>query len=195
MQIAGLDSFIREHPLFEGLDEDTLALIAGCARNVHFAAGAYLFREGGPAVEFYLLRAGRVALEIASPGRPTMTILTIGAGEVAGVSWLVPPYRWQHDARAVEEVRATSIGAECLRQKCEADPRLGYALMKRVVPMLLKRLRTSRLQMLDVAGDARPWPATRGTGGVDAYDRRRAAPVLARAVQHAERGRRRRSPD
>jgi CRP/FNR family transcriptional regulator, cyclic AMP receptor protein len=155
MRIAGLDAVIREHPLFAGLDEGTIALVAGCARNVHFPAGAYLFREGDPAKEFHLLRVGRVALEVVSPGQGTLTILTLGAGEVAGVSWLVPPYRWRHDARAVEVVRATAVDAECLRRKCEADPRLGYELMKRVVPMLLKRLHTTRLQMLDVYGSKR----------------------------------------
>jgi len=155
MQITGLDAVIREHPLFKGLDEDTLALVAGCARNVHFPAGGYLFREGGPADEFYLLRVGRVALEAASPGRGTLTILTLGAGEVAGVSWLVAPYRWRHDARAVDDVRATGVNADCLRRKCETDPRLGYELMKRLVQILLKRLQTTRLQMLDVYGGKR----------------------------------------
>lgn len=155
MHITGIETVIREHPLFSGLGEETLTLVAGCARNRHFPAGAYLFREGETADEFYLLRAGRVALEVAAPGQGTVTILTLGAGEIAGVSWLVPPYRWRHDARAIDEVRATSVDAACLREKCEAEPKLGYELMKRMMPMLLKRLHTTRLQMLDVYGAKR----------------------------------------
>ena len=46
-----------------------LELIAGCARNEHFDAGdATLVREGDPADRFYLIREGRVALEVHAPG-------------------------------------------------------------------------------------------------------------------------------
>ncbi len=40
---------------------------AGCASNTHFKAGEYLFHEGDAADRFYLLRSGRVRLEIAAP--------------------------------------------------------------------------------------------------------------------------------
>ena len=51
-------------------------LIGGCARNVRFDKGEYLFREGGPADAFFLIRHGRVALEIVAPGRGPMRFLT-----------------------------------------------------------------------------------------------------------------------
>jgi len=69
-----------------------------------------------------------------------------------GVSWLVPPYRWTYDARAVERVRAISLDAECLRGKCDDDPALGYDMMTRFVPILVQRLQATRLQLLDVYG-------------------------------------------
>ena len=67
--IEGMDRIVREHPFFAGLEEDAIQLVAGCARNVRFDAGQYLFREGEPADEFYLIRHGRVALEVTAPGR------------------------------------------------------------------------------------------------------------------------------
>ena len=148
--IEGMDAIVREHPFFAGLDEDTLKFVAGCGRNVRFNAGEYLFRTDGPADEFFLLRHGRVALDIAAPGRAAITIETLGPGELVGVSWLVPPYRWHHDARAVELVRAIGMDAKCLRQKCEGDPKVGYEMMKRFAPLLADRLQAMRLQLLDV---------------------------------------------
>ncbi|MFC3119751.1 cyclic nucleotide-binding domain-containing protein [Jhaorihella thermophila] len=127
-------------------------LIGGCARNVVFAEGDHLFRQGEEADALYLLRSGQVALEITAPGRGTMTFLTLGPGDVVGVSWLVPPYRWSYDARVVEPTRAIAMDAHCLRRKCEDDPALGYELMKRFVPVLSQRLQAARLQMLDVYG-------------------------------------------
>jgi CRP/FNR family cyclic AMP-dependent transcriptional regulator len=149
-----LERIIREHPFFSGLDVDFCALVCGCAKNVRFAAGDYLLREGDEASEFFLLRAGRVALEITAPGRGAVQVMTVAEGEIVGLSWLIPPYRWSYDARALEPLRAIAIDARCLRAKCEADHHLGYEMMKRVVPILVTRLQAARLQMLDVYGDA-----------------------------------------
>jgi CRP-like cAMP-binding protein len=145
-----LDEIIRGHRFFEGLAPERCGLIAGCGRNVRFAAGEHLFHAGGAADRFFLIRHGHVAFEITAPGRAPTRFLTVGPGDIAGVSWLVPPYRWNYDARAVEPVGAVALDANCLRGKCEEDHDLGYELMKRFVPELVRRLHASRLQMLDV---------------------------------------------
>ncbi|HEY8214408.1 MAG TPA: Crp/Fnr family transcriptional regulator, partial [Methylocystis sp.] len=56
--------------------------------------------------------------------------------------------RSSFDARAVELTRAISFDGKCLRGKCEADPRVGYELMKRFIPPLVKRLQSARMQAL-----------------------------------------------
>lgn len=150
--MEGLERIIREHPFFAGLENGFCTLVCGCAKNVRFEAGQYLFHESEPADQFYLLRHGRVALELSGPGRGPVTFQTLGAGEVVGVSWLIPPYRWTYDARALTLVRAISLDAACLRQKCEDDHDLGYAMMKRFMPVLIERLQATRLQILDVYG-------------------------------------------
>jgi len=151
--MEGLDRIIREHPFFAGLDARFIDLVCGCARNVRFEPGQALFHEGAAADEFYLLRQGRVALEIAAPGRGALTFQTLNHGEIVGLSWLIPPYRWAYTAKALELVRAIAIDGRCLRNKCDADHDLGYEMMKRVVPVLVQRLQGTRLQILDVYGD------------------------------------------
>jgi CRP/FNR family cyclic AMP-dependent transcriptional regulator len=150
--MEGLERVVLEHPFFAGLEKELGAVISGCARNLRFEAGQYLFHEGDPADEFYLVRHGVVALEICPPGGECLMISTVPEGEIVGASWLVPPYRWVHDARAVQLTRAIGLDAKCLREKCEADHHLGYEMMKRFVPILLKRLQATRLQLLDVYG-------------------------------------------
>lgn len=153
MNIENLERIIGSHPFFAGLGPEFTRLVCGCTRNVTFAPGDYLLREGQDANEFYLLRAGRVAIEVAAAGRGILPLMTAGEGEIVGLSWLIPPYRWRHDARALTQVRALGIDACCLRDKCDSDHHLGYELMKRVVPVLLARLESARLQMLDVYGN------------------------------------------
>ena len=77
---------------------------------------------------------------------------TQGVGEIVGASWLVPPYRWRFDARALELTRAIGIDARCLREKFEADHNLGYEMMKRFLPVVMQQLDETRLQILDVYG-------------------------------------------
>lgn len=150
--MAGLERVVSEHPFFAGLPADYSQLVAGCARNHRFEAEQYLFHEGEPANEFFLIRHGKVALEIHTPGRTPLVFITLGESEIVGASWLIPPYRWTFDARALEVTRAIGIDAACLRGKLENDHHLGYEMMKRFLPVFVKRLHATRLQVLDVYG-------------------------------------------
>jgi CRP-like cAMP-binding protein len=150
--MEGIESILAKHPFFAGVAAEHGQLVAGCARNHRYDAGDYLFREGGPADEFYLVRHGHVSLEIGAPGQPAIVFATLGEGEIVGASWLVPPYRWLYDARAVTLTRAIGVDAACLRAKCEADHHLGYDMMKRFLPILVQRLHATQLQILDVYG-------------------------------------------
>lgn len=153
--MQGLEKILLRQPFFRGLDAPVGSFVAGCTRNVVFEAGQYLLREGTSAREFYLIRRGSATLEVSAPGRSAVVLQTLGEGEVVGASWLVPPYRWTCDARAVKPIHALGIDAQCLRAKCENDHDLGYELMKRCQATFIRRLHATRLQLLDVyAGPA-----------------------------------------
>jgi CRP-like cAMP-binding protein len=150
-----MDQILAEQPFFVDLDHAAITLIAGCARNMHVEAGAYLFREGEDADVFFVVRHGRVALELHSPAGGTRLLDTVEDGEVLGWSWLVPPHHWFLDARAVDEVSVVSIDAKCLRGKCDEDPALGYALLQRVARVMYHRLQSARIRLLDLYGSPR----------------------------------------
>ncbi|MGZ4120815.1 MAG: cyclic nucleotide-binding domain-containing protein [Actinomycetota bacterium] len=152
--MESLERLLSEHAFFRGMDPPYLELIAGCGSNVRFRADTFIFREGEPADLFYLIRHGKVALEIGGVARGPIVIQTVGPDEVVGWSWLFEPYEWNLDARVVEDVRAISFAADCLRLKCEADTRLGYEMMQRFAQVILQRLDATRYQLLDVYGHA-----------------------------------------
>jgi CRP/FNR family cyclic AMP-dependent transcriptional regulator len=147
-----LDQLLAEHEFFAGLGSDMSAVLAGCGRNVHFAAGDYLFRTGEAADECYVVRHGRVALELVDTGGHRLVIDTVDPGGIAGLSWLVPPYRWYLDGRAAEPTSAIALDARCVRSKCDADPEVGYVLMQRVARAMYDRMQSARLRMLDIYG-------------------------------------------
>jgi len=152
--IRGLETLLAKHPFFQGLEPSYLSFIAGCGANVTFQAGQYIFREGDPADQFYIIRHGRVQREIFVPQRGPLPIDTVAEGDVLGWSWLFPPYRRFSDARALELTRAIALDGVCLRGKCDDDHHLGYELMRRLAPLVTKRLQAAMLQLIDLYGNA-----------------------------------------
>jgi CRP/FNR family cyclic AMP-dependent transcriptional regulator len=151
--IETFEKTLGEHPFFKDLEPVHLDIIVGCAANERFEAGQFIFREGDPADRFYVLRHGKVALEVFVPGRGAVTIDTVEAGEMLGWSWLFPPYKAHFDARALTLVRALSLDGACLRAKCEKEAALGFELMKRFNQVVVQRLEATRMQLLDLYGN------------------------------------------
>ncbi len=113
-------------------------------------------RETETADRFYVVRAGRVALELAAATGP-LVIETLGPGDIVGWSWIFPPYRWTCDVEALDATRAIGIDGACLRGKCDRDPAFGYRMMQRFAQLAAQRLHATRLRLLDLYGtpDAR----------------------------------------
>lgn len=151
--MESLERILTEHPFIKDLEPEHIKLIVGCASNVVFKEGEFLFREGEEANAFYIIRHGKVIIETYRPEKGPIAIQTRGEGDVTGWSWLVPPYRWHFDARAYELTRAIALDGKCLRNKCEEDHDLGYAIMKKFALIMSERLDATRVQLLDMYGD------------------------------------------
>ena len=67
---------------------------------------------------------------------------------------MFPPYRWELDARALDQISAVRLDAACLRAKCEEDQRLGFELMKRLAEIMRRRMQSARMRLLDLYGHA-----------------------------------------
>jgi CRP-like cAMP-binding protein len=150
MEIQTLEKIIAEHPFFALLESYYTSLLVSCASNVRFEAGKYVFREGEEANAFYLIRRGRVGIEINPPHRKPIVVDTVGEGEILGWSWLLPPYTWRFHARANTATRAIALDGKCLRTKCEQNHDLGYELLKRFAQIMNRRLDAALIQLLDV---------------------------------------------
>ncbi len=145
-----LGVLLAEHPFLKGMRPEHLEILADCAMPTRLEAGEWLFREGDVANRFYLIVEGEIALESSVKDRGTIFVQAIGDGDVAGWSWLFPPYYWHFDARVVKPTRAIFLYGTRLREHCEADHDLGYELMKRMSEVIIKRLQITRRQLLDV---------------------------------------------
>jgi CRP/FNR family cyclic AMP-dependent transcriptional regulator len=145
---------LTNQPYLAGLGPEYIELLADCAVHVISSAGERIFSEGDRADSFFLISRGKVALEVDIPGPGVITIETLDEGDVLGWSWLFPPYRWHFDATAVELTRMIEVNGACLRAKIEEDHEFGFQLMRRFAQTIIQRLQSTRLQLLDMYGQA-----------------------------------------
>jgi CRP-like cAMP-binding protein len=150
-QIVDLEPIMAAQPFFADMEKSALDTIVGCARNVVYRPGVYIYRQHEPADHFYVIREGRVALEIYVPGREAIVVETLETGDIFGWSWLIAPYAWSNDARSADTVRALQFDAACLRGKLESDKVLGYEIYRRFVPVMARRLAANRLRIVELA--------------------------------------------
>jgi CRP-like cAMP-binding protein len=116
--------------------------------------GTVLFRDGAINHNLYLIRSGRVALEMKVPGRGSVRILTLGPGEMCGWSSLLDQGRMTAAAIIVEDTEFVVAPADKLRTLSESSHEFGYHLMRRMADALARRLVATRLQLLDLFADA-----------------------------------------
>lgn len=146
-----LEPILATHPFFKDFPEKHLRVLVGCAKNVRFEEGQMIFREEQEANCFYLIRHGKVALEISYPGRGSIHLQTKESGDILGWSWAVPPYYWVHDARALELTRAIVLDGICMRARCEEDHQLGYEMLKRFSHIMQQDLTIMRMRLAEMA--------------------------------------------
>ncbi len=146
--MESLEPILKQHTFFKDLPQKYFDFILGCTSHVVFKAGEVILKEGDSADKFYLVRSGNVAIYIEKPQE--ITIQTIRDGDILGWSWLIPPYRYRFSAKALENSRLLALDGKCLREKCEQNSDLGYAVLKRLVGVLTERLEATRLQLLNI---------------------------------------------
>lgn len=142
-----------------GLSAATQARLAGLAHEIQAPAGTRLLREGDETRELGLLVRGRVALRDLVPGRGTVTLMTVEAGDIFGWSALIPPFRATSTVVAIDAIQVIAFDGAQLRAACRSDVVLAAAVYQQVLEAVARRLLATRSQLLDLygAGTGEPW--------------------------------------
>ncbi len=141
--------YLSAHAFFSGLQKDFVKFLSECARERHVSKDEALFRQGEPADKFYLLRSGRVAVQIPALMGPPVEIQTLGNDQILGWSWLIAPYKWNFQAVAQEDSEVLEFDGAAVLARCEQDPRFGYELLKRFAALMSERLDAARQKLMD----------------------------------------------
>ncbi len=115
-----------------------------------FDADEVILHEGEEAVEMGILVSGRLALRTLVPERGPVTILSVEPGDIFGQSALLAPAQAQSTVVATEPSRALVFQGQRLRAALHEDHALAASLYPRVLQAMTRRLRATRLQLLDL---------------------------------------------
>ncbi len=150
MEAPDLAQALQESAFAAVFPPEILQSLAEHARWKHCPAGTVLFREGERSDAFYIVRSGHVTLDMCLPARGCTRLITVGPGEIVAWSALVGDGRMTATATAADDAELIELSGGDLLERCEAEPQLGYQLMRRLAAALAKRLLATRLQMLDL---------------------------------------------
>lgn len=142
-------SIIGSQPFLRRLPAQYVERLAAMSRHISLPVGERLFEEHAPAHSFWLIDAGRVALDALVPGVGLVVVETLGRGDIAGLGWLGPPYQYGFGAICTQPLQAYRFDAAALRAACRQDPAFGYALFERFAAALEHRLQVTRRRLLD----------------------------------------------
>ncbi|MBT8131444.1 MAG: cyclic nucleotide-binding domain-containing protein [Gammaproteobacteria bacterium] len=142
------NKLISAHSLFANLDPQHIHTLAEFASERTVPAGENLFTQGQPAKRFYMIVDGKVAVETPAIYGPTLRLQELSSG-ILGWSWLIPPYRWHFQARAIDDSAVVEFDGVKLLELCEKDPAFGYQLLKRFATLMGERLESARRRMID----------------------------------------------
>lgn len=149
MSKQAIEDYLSAHAFFSGMDNSFVRFLSGSATELQITKGGVLFQYGKPADKFYLVRKGQVSIQVPAIMGPTLDIQTLGEGQILGWSWLIPPYRWNFQARALEDSDLLEFDGSAILTRCEEDPKFGYDVFKRFATLMSERLDAARQKMMD----------------------------------------------
>ncbi len=156
--MADIGLELKRHPFLAGMPPEHRAILERLASYQEYPAQSVLFAEGDQRHEFFLLVAGRVALELLARGQ-SLRIDTLDAGTAFGWSAVLLGRGKHFQARALEPAQALVFPGVDVLDACHRVPTFGVDLMHRLLGLVSSRLQAERLRVLDSY-----WPVAKRAG-------------------------------
>jgi len=132
------------------LSPETQQRLARLGEIQDFEAEEVILQEGDDAKEMGILISGRLALRTLVPERGPVTILSVEPGDIFGWSAVLADTKAQSTVVATEVSKALVIEGAKLRAALKEDHALAASLYPQVLKAVARRLRSTRLQLLDL---------------------------------------------
>ena len=141
--------YLSAHEFFSEFSDDVLKFLCECSSTHEIKKGQILFRQGENADKFYVVRNGRISIQMPAIMGPTLEIQTLDKDQVLGWSWLISPYKWNFQTKAEEDSELLQFDGAAILARCEQEPKFGYELLKKFAVLMSVGLNAARQKMMD----------------------------------------------
>ena len=140
--MADLVSIIKNTPLFRDLTDVALQELAGCFEERRYRAGNYLFHEGEPGMEFYVIRSGEVEI-FREIGEETVVIACLSEGNFIGEEILLDETPYAMSCRAERDTAVLALQRNAVVDIFTNDPQAAGKILGQAARTISYRLRAS----------------------------------------------------
>ena len=123
MNNQSITEYLSAHEFFSEFSDDSLKFLCECSSTREIKKGQILFLQGEHADKFYVVRSGRIFLQMPAIMGPTLEIQTVDENQVLGWSWLISPYQWNFQTKAEEDSELLQFDGAVILARCEQDPK------------------------------------------------------------------------
>jgi CRP/FNR family transcriptional regulator, cyclic AMP receptor protein len=132
------------------LAPETQERLAKLGAITSFESDEVVIHEGDASDKLGILVSGRLALRQQVPGQGAVTIMSVEPGDIFGWSSVLPGMQAQSTVVATQDCQALVMDGTKLRAALREDHALAASLYPRVLQAVGRRLRATRLQLLDL---------------------------------------------
>jgi len=107
-----------------------------------------IFQEGEPSEIFYMLKRGKVLLELRLSDKVTVSVGSIEPGYAFGWSAMLENATYTTDAVCAEPCEVFAISGSALKNVLESNFEMGYRFTRRLLVLMKKRLDIKSEQLI-----------------------------------------------
>ena len=135
--------------LFQGLSWHEIDSIAQVCQERSYRRGELIFSEGSTGDELYIVKSGKVAIQMGGRGHnPATVIHLVEPNQIFGEMALIDQENRAAGAKAISDCEILLLPREDLDSVFEANPHIGHVVMHNIATVVASRLRKTNLQLL-----------------------------------------------
>ena len=134
--------FLRSLDLLHGFDDEALRELEGELERVALAGGGTLIRQGEPGHRVYLLRSGRLRVQVAEPDGSALPVGEVSRGEWVGEMALLTDQPRSATVVALRDCELLALGEDGFRRLLARHPEAALGLVRLIVQRLQRTLRS-----------------------------------------------------
>jgi len=146
MQTESEAVYLKQVPLFAGLEDEDIRELMSVAKRRTFRSGEVIFHREDPGQVLYVIKEGKVKISLISPDGQELSLVVFGKGECFGEFAILDGFPRSADAIAMEKVECYTLQRSDFHKAIMKNPKIAIQVME----VLSKRLRSTDQMVEDL---------------------------------------------